>query len=136
MNPIIQQETTGCAIASSAAIASVSYEEAKLVANSLDIYAEDQELWSSISHIKKILKKFGISTADKEQPFAGWRSLPNCALMSIKWHVVNGKPFWHWVVFVREGSNEYVLDSKKLLKTNKRTDFGRMKPKWFIEVYA
>ena len=28
----------------------------------------------------------------------------------------------------------YVLDSKKTLRKNRRTDFGRMKPKWFIPV--
>jgi hypothetical protein len=38
------------------------------------------------------------------------------------------------VVFVREGGDAFVLDSKKALRTNRRTDFGRMKPKWFIPV--
>lgn len=44
--------------------------------------------------------------------------------------------FWHWAVFVREGTKQYVLDSKKALKSNIRTDFGRMKPKWHIKVNA
>lgn len=43
-----------------------------------------------------------------------------------------GKPYWHWVVFIREDCYAYVLDSKKGLKRNIRTDFGRMKPKWYI----
>ncbi len=29
-----------------------------------------------------------------------------------------------------------VLDSKKGLRKNRRTDFGRMKPKWLIAVMA
>lgn len=136
MNPVIQEEISGCAIASSAAIAGLSYEQAKKVANALGIYAEDEELWSGTSHIRKLLKELGYSTSQKESAFKGWANLPDCALLSIKWHTENGKPFWHWVVFVREGSKEYVLDSKKALKNHVRTDFGRMQPKWYIDVYA
>jgi hypothetical protein len=61
-------------------------------------------------------------------------ALPNLALLSTKWHLENGQPYWHWVVFVREGGQPCVLDSKKSLRINRRTDFGRMKPKWYIEV--
>ena len=38
------------------------------------------------------------------------------------------------VVFVRQADQAYVLDSKKGLRSNRRTDFGRMKPKWSISV--
>jgi len=136
MKPVIQEEKTGCAIASSAAIAGVSYKEARKIAHSIGMYAEDSNLWSETNFIRKLIKKFGIKTGKKEIPFTGWESLPNCALLSIKWHIERGKPHWHWVVFVREGGKSYVLDSKKTLKTNIRTDFGRMKPKWHIEVIA
>jgi hypothetical protein len=60
--------------------------------------------------------------------------LPNQALLAIKWHVEKTGPAWHWVVFVREGPRAYVLDPKKALRANQRTDFGRMKPKWYIEI--
>ena len=136
MKPVVQEEKTGCAIASSAAIAGVSYKEARKIAHSIGMYAEDSNLWSETNFIRKLIKKFGIKTGKKEIPFTSWESLPNCALLSIKWHIERGKPHWHWVVFVREGDKSYVLDSKKTLKTNIRTDFGRMKPKWHIEVIA
>jgi len=136
MKPVIQEEKTGCAIASSAAIAGVSYKEARKIAHSIGMYAEDSNLWSETNFIRKLTKKFGIKTGKQEIPFTGWESLPNCALLSIKWHIERGKPHWHWVVFVREGGNSYVLDSKKTLRTNIRTDFGRMKPKWYIEVFT
>ena len=136
MKPVIQEEKTGCAIASSAAIAGVSYKEARKIAHSIGMYAEDSKLWSETNFIRKLTKKFGIKTGKQEIPFAGWESLPDCALLSIKWHIERGKPHWHWVVFVREGGNSYVLDSKKTLRTNIRTDFGRMKPKWYIEVFT
>ncbi len=134
MKPVIQQETTGCAIASSAAIAAISYEEAQKQANRLGIFAEDPLLWSDTSYIRRLLDSFGILTGNEQIPFAGWEALTDCALLSIKWHLELGKPYWHWVVFIREGNRQYVLDSRKGLKSNVRTDFGRMKPKWYIEV--
>ncbi len=134
MKPVIQQEQTGCAIASSAAIAGVSYTKAKQIANNLGITAKDSTLWSSTKPVRTILKKLGINTRNTETPFKNWESLPDCALLAIKWHKENGIAYWHWVVFVREYGREYVLDSKKALKSNIRTDFGRMKPKWFIKV--
>ena len=134
MIAVIQEEETGCAIASSAAIAGISYEEARKIANGMGIYAEDPCLWSETNCIRRLLAKLGLKAGNKEIPFTNWESLPNCALLSIKWSLKNGQPFWHWVVFVRDGDRKYVLDSKKSLKSNSRTDFGRMKPKWFIEV--
>jgi hypothetical protein len=134
VKPVIQEEITGCAIASSAALAGISYEQAKHIANGLGINAEDSTLWSDKKHILKLLTKLGVLTGKHEIAFTDWASLPNCALLSIKWHLENNKPFWHWVVFVRDGGHEYVLDSKKSLESNTRTDFGRIKPKWYIEV--
>ena len=135
MKPVIQQEKTGCAIASSAAIAGISYTKTKQLANNLGITASDSTLWSSTKPVRAILKKLGIKTSASEIPFKNWQTLPDCALLAIKWPKEKGKAYWHWVVFVRESEKEYVLDSKKSLATNVRTDFGRMKPKWFIKVH-
>lgn len=135
MKPVIQQEATGCAIASAAAIAGISYARTKKIANELGIYATDSALWSETNYIRKLLKRLGIKAAIKETPFKNWSSLPDCALLSIKWHLENSKPYWHWVLFVRTDDGEIVLDSKKSLTTNVRTDFGRLKPKWYIKVY-
>ena len=134
MEPVIQEETTGCGIAASAALAGVSYAEAKRKANALGIYAADTALWSETEQVRKLLREFSISVSPKETPFESWERLPNKALLAIKWHTEQGKSFWHWVLFVREGGETKVLDSKKALKSNIRRDFGRIKPKWYIEV--
>lgn len=136
MKPVAQKEKTGCGIAGVAALAQVDYDRAKAEANRLGIFAEDPELWSDTRHVRTLLRRFGISVAAKEQTFVSWGKLPSVALLAIKWHLEKGNPFWHWVVFVREEESAYVLDPKKALKRNKRTDFGRMKPKWFIKVNA
>ena|SRR5882724_3394047 len=136
MKPVVQEERTGCGIASVAALAGVSYMRAKAQANKLGIFAEDPKLWSDTKYVRALLHKFGVSVSEREQKFVSWEKVPDLALLAVKWHLAQGKPFWHWVVFVRERESAYVLDPKKALKKNKRTDFGRMKPKWFIKVNA
>lgn len=136
MKRVVQEERTGCSIATVAALAGVSYMRAKAQANKLGIFAEDPKLWSDTLYVRALLTKFGMSVSKTEQKFVSWENLPDLALLAIKWHREKGKPFWHWVVFVREKELSYVLDPNKALKKNTRTDFGRMKPKWFIKVYA
>lgn len=132
---VIQQETTGCAIASAAAIAKIEYEKAKTIANQIGIYAADICIWSETQPIRTLLKQLDIQTTPSESHFTRWDDLPDCALLALKWHLEHGKPHWHWAVFVRDENHCYVLDSNKRLKANIRTDFGRMRHKWFIEVY-
>ena len=130
---VIQEERTGCGIASAAAIAGIRYKEARADANALGIYAEDQRLWSETAHVRRLLAHYGFKTMSTETPFRSWEALPDLALLAIKWYKVKGRPFWHWVVFVRENGCACVLDSKRELQSQIRTDFGRMKPKWFLE---
>ncbi len=134
MKPVVQLERSGCGIACVSAIAGLSYSQVQSIANSLGIFANDENLWSETAYVRKLLNHFGIQTGSREVPFRSWESLPDIALLSIKWHLENGRPYWHWVVFVRENGQSCVLDSKKSLRTNRRTDFGRMKPKWYISV--
>ena len=134
MKSIIQEEAIGCAIASTAVLAGVSYKKAKKIANALGVFAEDTALWSETDYIRKLLLHFEIGTDKKETPFTDWSNVPDYALLSIKWHLEKEKPFWHWVVFVRENDEQFVFDSSTRLKTNIRKDFGRIKPKWFIGV--
>jgi len=134
LNPVVQEEKTGCGIAASAAIAGLTYSQAKKVANQLGIDAADKSLWSDTKAVQRLLTALGNKVANETVPFTDWETLPDCALLAIKWHLAQDVPFWHWVVFVREGPQTYVLDSKKGLKTPVRTDFGRMHPKWFLVV--
>jgi hypothetical protein len=134
MRPVVQLEPTGCGIASVAAIAGLGYRKARSVANALGIRADDERLWSDTAHVRRLLRHFGFSARARPVPFRSWTELPPLALLSIKWHVERGRPCWHWVVFVRENGRACVLDSKQGLRSHRRTDFGRMKPKWFIHV--
>ena len=134
MNVIIQEEKTGCGIASVANIVGLSYAEVKDKANSIGIFAEDDSLYSDTGYVRNLLNEYGVKTSSVETPFVQWDKLPDLALLSIKHHKEGGREFWHWVVFKRGIGGSRVLDSAAYLNENKRTDFQTMDPKWFIEV--
>lgn len=134
IKPVIQEELTGCGIAAVATLASVSYEQARRVANGMGIFAEDPKLWSQTNHVRALLRHFGVGASARERPFRSWKSLPAAALLATKWHLERGQPFWHWSVFWRGPDGDVVLDSRKALRRHVRTDFWRIRPKWFIEV--
>jgi hypothetical protein len=134
VKPVVQRERTGCGIASVATLAGISYAQAKRAANRLGIFAEDPRLWSETRQVRDFLTHFHIRAAGKEAPFVSWDRLPDVALLAIKWHREKGRAFWHWVVFWRSPGGPVVFDSKQALRRHIRTDFGRMKPKWWIKI--
>jgi len=136
MKPVVQLERTGCGIAAVAALAGVSYRQAQRAANRLGISADDPKLWSETHHFRRLLKEYGIRSAKSEVQFDSWEALPDLALLAIKWHKDRDRAFWHWVVFSRGTDRLVVLDSKRDLRNHVRTDFGRMKPAWYLPVEA
>ena len=133
MTPVVQRDRTGCALASVAALTRQSYAAVKREAASLGIAVTDPRLWGGTAYIRRLLRHFRVP-AGAQKNFTSWEALPDCALLAIKWHRERNGPAWHWVVFVREASDACVLDPKQGLRSNRRTDFGRIKPKWFIRV--
>lgn len=131
---VVQEETTGCGIASVANILGKSYSEMKGIANAMGIFASDKSLWSDTQYVRRMLSASGIETSYGETPFESWDALPDLALLSTKHHQEDGKNFWHWVVFKRVGGHAFVLDSASYLPSNIREDFDEIDPKWFIEV--
>lgn len=134
LEPVVQEETTGCGIASVANILGKTYAEMKTVANAMGIHASDKSLWSDTQYVRRMLSSGGVETSADEHPFESWGALPDLALLSIKHHQQEGKNFWHWVVFKRMDGRSFVLDSASYLPSNIREDFHAMQPKWFIEV--
>lgn len=55
LKSVIQEETTGCGIASVANILGKTYSEMKATANAMGIYAEDKSLWSDTQYVRKML---------------------------------------------------------------------------------
>jgi len=131
---VVQEEATGCGIASVANIVGKTYSQMKTIANNLGIFASDTSLWSDTGYVRRMLLACGVKASDNEAPFVSWDALPDLALLAIKHHQEDGKDFWHWVVFKRFNGQPVVLDSASYLSSNSRTDFAEMQPKWFIEV--
>jgi len=134
LEPVVQEETSGCGIAAVANILGKTYAEMKAIANAMGIHAADQSLWSDTQYVRRMLSSAGVQTSTDELPFASWDALPDVALLSIKHHQEEGRNFWHWVVFKRIDGRPLVLDSASYLPSNIREDFHAMQPKWFIEV--
>ena len=131
---ILQEEETGCGIASVANIVGHPYAEVKSKANSMGIFATDDTLYSDTGYVRRLLKEYGVHSSASETPFRSWAELPDIALLSIKYHYENKRPLWHWVVFKREKGVAVVLDSATYLNKNERTDFHAIHPKWFITI--
>jgi len=134
VGPVVQEEATGCGIASVANILGKTYSEMKEIANGMGVDAADTALWSDTQYVRRMLRLSGVGTSADEIPFVSWDALPDLALLAIKHYRAEGKNFWHWVVFRRLDGQSLVLDSASYLPSNVRTDFGNMQPKWFIEV--
>lgn len=134
MKPVVQEDKTGCGLASVATLANVNYQHVKAVAGQLGIDVQDPKLWSDTKYIKKLLTSYGLSASTQTTTFKSWGNLPPLALLAIKWHKRNDCAFWHWVVFYRGPQGPMVFDPKRELRTHCRTDFGRIKPKWFLTV--
>ncbi|WP_421849338.1 hypothetical protein [Marinomonas sp.] len=134
LEPVMQEEATGCGIATVANILGKTYAQMKASANAMGIYADDKSLWSDTQYVRKMLFSADVKTSTEEIPFASWSTLPDLALLAIKHHQEAGKDFLHWVVFKRVDGKAFVLDSASYLPANIRTDFEDMQPKWFIEV--
>lgn len=134
LKAVVQEETTGCGIASAANVLGKTYSEMKRIANAMGIHAADESLWSDTEYVRRLLSSAGLEIAPDEVPFESWNALPDLALLSIKHHREGGRNFWHWVVFKRIDGQPFVLDSASYLPSNVRTDFDAMQPKWFIEV--
>lgn len=134
IEPVVQEEVTGCGIASVANLVGKTYAEMKQIANAMGIFADDKSLWSQTDYVRQLLTSQNMSVSNIETPFSTWEELPDLALLSIKHYQEEGKDFWHWVVFQRLEGKAFVLDSASYLDSNIRTDFDQMQPKWFIEV--
>lgn len=132
---IIQEDETGCGIASVANIVGKSYTEVENEAHSLGIFTHDIKLYSDTQYVKTLLDHFGYQTQKNKESFISFSKLPNIALLAIKYRKENKVSFWHWVVFKRIKQKEYILDSASYLEKNLIEDFKHIKPKWFIEVH-
>ncbi|MFP1680275.1 hypothetical protein ACLD02_16375 [Alloalcanivorax sp. C16-2] len=62
---VVQEEVSGCGIASVANILGKSYGEMKAIANGMGIQAEDEGLWSDTRYVRRMLGRFGVQASEE-----------------------------------------------------------------------
>ncbi len=110
-------------------LAGTTYEDVLKTATSEANVSVSGNKYTRTGQLRKIAAKHGVVISCKRsRKFKGWMHLPNKAILAINPNSENRT--WHWVVFFREpsGSGAFVLDPNPSIKSNKRTDFGRMRP--------
>jgi ABC-type bacteriocin/lantibiotic exporter with double-glycine peptidase domain len=130
---IKQKDKTGCGIACIAMLADRRYEEIRKIALSDLDFERRGDFYTRARHLRKLGKSVGVVIQDERpRKFKGWDDLPDKAIIAI--NPKDNCQTWHWVVFVREDGSDFVLDPKPSVKSDHRTDFGRMKPVAFLPV--
>src|SRR5690625_2007699 len=82
LNPVVQEEATGCGIAAVANILGKSYSKMKASANAMGIRASDKSLWSDTQYVRRMLSAEGVRTSAEEKRFESWDALPDLARWS------------------------------------------------------
>lgn len=134
MKRVKQGNASGCGLACVAMLANKKYEEIRELAKEILNFNNDHDLYTDTTHLRKLLLSFGIVTSSKKVPFTEWGKLPKKAILGINHDMKTDK--WHWVVYQRDDRGASVLDPKVTIKTDRRTDFSRMRPKWYISIHG
>ena len=69
MKPVIQEDRTGCGLASVATLAGVSYQHVKTVEGQLGIDVKDAKPWSDTQYFQKVLTSYGLSVSTQTTTF-------------------------------------------------------------------
>ncbi|BBD08494.1 cysteine peptidase family C39 domain-containing protein [Desulfovibrio ferrophilus] len=125
---IIQSDVNGCGLACVAMVTNHTYAEVRKKAfEKLTGLAKNGYLTTS-RDVKSLLNIFGFEGSRLIRfSFKNISKIPDLCLFKINRHFdAEGVEYWHWVVFVRDDREMYILDPKKSIRTNKRKDWGRM----------
>lgn len=98
----------------------------------IGIIAGDKTLYNSTEPMRRLLAQLDILVTSGKTNFTDYAALPDQALLATQWHLEDGVPHWHWVVFTRDEGGASVLDPAAYLEQNRRTDFTNIIPRWFV----
>jgi ABC-type bacteriocin/lantibiotic exporter with double-glycine peptidase domain len=127
MRRIVQVDATGCGLACIAILAKTNYKKVRELALELLGFEDDGVFYTGTSDLVKIGKELNLIISSRRRKFKTFDNLPNKAILAINYK--SKTDAWHWVVFHRTESEEYVLDPKKSIKRNKRKDLNRIAKK-------
>jgi len=125
MRRVMQEDEAGCGIACVAMVTGKTYLQAKRFFLERIFQTTDRKPHTRHYQLRRALWKLGIAT--EKRPFRHWRSIENLSIVPINRRADTG---WHWVVFVPDSGNPYILDPM-LGKGGRRYDFRGMKARGF-----
>jgi len=97
-------------------------------------FTEDGDFYTNASELRALSSEFNVTLGKRMSKFTSWSNIPDKAIVAINYREGEDGASWHWVVFCRNKNNEFFIDPKKAIKTHKRTDFGRVKVKWYLPI--
>ena len=128
---ILQEDATGCGLACIAMIVGETYAEVKKIALDNEILEEKRTFYTTSSDLITILDHFHVK-AKKGRKVSHWPSVQTLSIVAINYKENNDS--WHWVVYVPDENQGYVLDPHKKIKNDQRVDFSRMKLRSYIPI--
>jgi ABC-type bacteriocin/lantibiotic exporter with double-glycine peptidase domain len=135
MKRVKQKHENDCGIACIAMIAGVSYREA-LKAAYQDYLSDDwnrKDFRLGQKEIRAALDNFGLKLGRKVRT-TDWNKVPDRALAAIRYEPEINE--WHWVVHIRDSADRFVLDPRKTIRKERRTDFQVMTLAWYHHVHT
>ncbi len=128
---VIQDDSTGCGLACVAMLSGYSYAHVRKKAIEKKILQTNGDFYTNFSDIRNLLIEFKI-TAGERKLKRQWKNLPLKSIVEINFN--KDTKNWHWVVCINEEIGMYVLDPNKKIRSNKRTDFNRMRIRSYIPI--
>lgn len=127
MKRVVQQDSTGCGIACIAMLAGKTYAEVRKYALKTLSLDECGPFYTNTNDLVKLGNQYELNVGVRRRKFKSFDILPDKAILAINYK--ENTNTWHWVVFHRTSSEQYVLDPKKSIKNNKRKDLARIASK-------
>ena len=132
MRRILQEDSTGCGLAVIAMLSGETYEKIRSIAVNDLGWDETGSFETGTRDLRDLAGFFNIEIGKRRRPFKEFNALPNLAILAINYNEQIDD--WHWVVYRRVKGDQFFLDPKKSIRTNKRRDFRRIKVKWYLPV--
>ena len=128
---IIQDDATGCGLACVAMIVGATYAEVKKVALDNGILEEKRTFYTISRDLISLLNYFNFK-AEIGREVSHWSSIQSLSIVAINFRESSNS--WHWVVYVPDENQGYVLDPHKKIKKEQRRDLSRMRLRSYIPI--
>lgn len=134
-----QLDSTGCGLACVAMLGGIGYAQARSLARHLGIGPRDrgarrgprQAYHTSAAQLARMLRLLG-ARPGRERPLSRADALDCDGILAINHDPRDDS--WHWVVYIHAEDGGYVLDPNPRVRSERRTDLGRMRCRSFLPV--